>query len=61
MRILHVIGTVDPASGGPSEVVRVLVGFKPPATEVEVVTLDDQQSEFLEQAAGPLLSKLRAL
>ena len=54
MRILHVIGTVDPASGGPSEVVRVLVGFKPPATEVEVVTLDNPQSEFLERMTFPV-------
>ena len=50
MRILHVIGTVDPAAGGPSEVVRVLVQFRPAGTEAEVLTLDDPRAEFLSRA-----------
>jgi len=50
MRILHVIGTVDPAAGGPSEVVRVLVQFRPAGTEAEVLTLDDPGAEFLSRA-----------
>jgi glycosyltransferase involved in cell wall biosynthesis len=54
MRILHVIGTVDPAAGGPSEVVRVLVQFRPGGTEAEVVTLDDPKAEFVRSAAFPL-------
>ena len=62
MRILHVIGTVDPAAGGPTEVVRVLVDFRPAGTEAEVVTLDDPQAEFVRQtgfvvqALGPVRS-----
>lgn len=54
MRILHVIGTVDPAAGGPSEVVRVLVQFPPAGTEAEVVTLDDPRAEFLKKAGYPV-------
>jgi glycosyltransferase involved in cell wall biosynthesis len=54
MRILHVIGTVDPAAGGPSEVVRVLVEFRPPGTEAEVVTLDDPHADFLKDARFPV-------
>lgn len=54
MRILHVIGTVDPAAGGPTEVVRVLVEFRPAGTEAEVVTLDDPRAEFLATAGLPV-------
>jgi glycosyltransferase involved in cell wall biosynthesis len=50
MRILHVIGTVNPAAGGPSEIVRVLVQFRPVGTEAEVVTLDDPDADFVQQA-----------
>jgi len=47
MRILHVIATVDPAAGGPSEVVRMLVQLRPEGTEAEVVALDDPRDEYL--------------
>ena len=39
-RILHIIATVDPAAGGPSESVRILLGFKDIGYLGEVVTLD---------------------
>ena len=54
MRILHVIGTVNPAAGGPTEVVRVLAQFRPQGSEAEVVTLDDPQAEFLGQVGFPV-------
>src|SRR5438874_10367499 len=54
MRILHVIGTVDPAAGGPSEVVRVLVQFRAAGSDAEVVTLDDPQAEFVYRAQFPV-------
>ena len=30
MRILHIVGTISPAAGGPTEVIRMLVRFAPP-------------------------------
>jgi glycosyltransferase involved in cell wall biosynthesis len=62
MRILHVIGTMDPAAGGPTEVVRMLVQLRPAGTEAEVVTLDDPKELFLQefgvtvQGLGPVKS-----
>jgi glycosyltransferase involved in cell wall biosynthesis len=47
MRILHVIPTLDPTTGGPTEVVRVLLGHGPDDYEQEVVTLDDPAAPFL--------------
>jgi glycosyltransferase involved in cell wall biosynthesis len=47
MRILHVIGTLDPEAGGPSEVVRVLVEYGPREYASEVVSLDDPEAPFL--------------
>lgn len=46
-RILHVISTVDPAAGGPSESVRTLLGFKEIGYLGEVVTLDPPDAPFL--------------
>jgi glycosyltransferase involved in cell wall biosynthesis len=47
MRILHVIRTLNPAAGGPSEIVRVLVEYKPKDSDVEVLTLDDPSAPFV--------------
>jgi|ERR1017187_622103 glycosyltransferase involved in cell wall biosynthesis len=49
MRILHVIGTLDPEAGGPSEVVRVLIEYAPEHYSSEVVTLDDPDAPFLRE------------
>jgi glycosyltransferase involved in cell wall biosynthesis len=50
MRILHMIGTLNPEAGGPSEVVRVLVEHAPEGYAAEVVTLDDPRAGFLGDA-----------
>jgi glycosyltransferase involved in cell wall biosynthesis len=48
MRILHVMGTLDPAGGGPAEGVRRLTtGYRQAGHEAEVATLDDPDSPFL--------------
>ncbi|SEG32070.1 Glycosyltransferase involved in cell wall bisynthesis [Bryocella elongata] len=48
-RILHLIGTVDPAAGGPTEVIRMLVKHAPPDFESEVATIDDPFASFLHE------------
>ncbi len=45
--ILHVIATLDPAAGGPSDSVRVLLNFGPSGYTGEVVCLDDPNASFL--------------
>ena len=54
MRILHVIGTIDPAAGGPTEVVRVLIENRPEGSSAEVVTLDDPAAAFVREAKYPI-------
>ena len=54
MRILHVISALDPAAGGPAEVVRVLMEYGPEGCDQEVVTLDDPDESFLRQIAFPV-------
>ncbi len=62
MRILHIIGTLDPAAGGPSESVRVLLSFGPIGYTGEVVTLDapgetfDKDIQFPVHTLGPQTS-----
>ena len=53
-RILHVIATVDPAAGGPSESVRVLLGFEDIGYLGEVVTLDTPGAPFLAALPFPV-------
>ena len=51
MRILHIIGTLDPQAGGPSNAVRRIVAAYPGVgSEGEVVTLDRPDSPFLSVA-----------
>ena len=54
MRILHVIPSLDPATGGPTEVVRVLLNYGPEDYEQEVVTLDDPGAPFLQEMGVPV-------
>jgi len=54
MRILHIVGTVSPAAGGPSEVIRTLVRYAPPDIESEVATIDDPASPFLADYPCPV-------
>jgi glycosyltransferase involved in cell wall biosynthesis len=54
MRILHIVGTISPAAGGPTEVVRMLVRYAPPGYTAELVTLDDPAAEFLRDLDFPV-------
>lgn len=54
MRILHIIGTIDPAAGGPSESVRVLLSFGPIGYTGEVVTLDSPDATFFSDIPFPV-------
>ena len=54
MRLLHIIGTMSPEAGGPTESVRTLVTFGPPNYLGEVVTLDDPDAPFLKNYDFPV-------
>ena len=54
MHILHIIGTIDPAAGGPSESVRALLRFGPPGYTGEVLTLDPSGAEFFKDLPCPV-------
>ena len=54
MRILHVICTLDPASGGPCESVKTLMTFSSLGYTGEAVTLDDPESPFLKNIGFPV-------
>jgi glycosyltransferase involved in cell wall biosynthesis len=47
MRILHIVGTVSPQAGGPTEVIRMLIRYAPPGYTGELATLDDPAAPFL--------------
>jgi len=48
MRILHIVGSINPAAGGPTEAIRMIIHYRPPGYEAEVVTLDDPAAPFLQ-------------
>lgn len=53
MRILHVIPSLSPASGGPAEALRQLVRAYPAAgVEAEIACLDDPDSPWISGNAG---------
>jgi glycosyltransferase involved in cell wall biosynthesis len=54
MRILHIIGTLNPAAGGPTESVRVLLSYGPIGYTGEVVTLDDPSAPYLKEIPFPV-------
>ena len=54
MRILHIIGTLSPEAGGPTESVRVLLSYGPIGYTGEVVTLDSPDSPFLKDIGFPV-------
>ena len=54
MRILHIIGSISPAAGGPTEAVRMLVEHAPQGVTSEVVTTDDPAAEFLQSFPCPV-------
>ena len=49
MRLLHIIGTISPEAGGPTESVRSLLNFGPTDYRGEVVTLDAPDAPFLKE------------
>ena len=62
MRLLHIIGTISPEAGGPTESVKSLLTYGPPDYRGEVVSLDPPDSPFLKDlpftvhALGPTTS-----
>ena len=54
MRILHIIGTLDPRFGGPTESVRMLLSYGPVGYTGEVVTLDEPNAPFLRNLGFPV-------
>jgi glycosyltransferase involved in cell wall biosynthesis len=55
MRILHIIGTLNREAGGPSQAVRVLLGYGPEVYPAEVVTLeDDPAAPYLKEITFPV-------
>ncbi|GAC1355472.1 MAG: glycosyltransferase [Acidobacteriaceae bacterium] len=54
MRLLHIIGTMSPEAGGPTESVRSLITYGFPGYIGEVVTLDDPSSPFLKNYHFPV-------
>jgi glycosyltransferase involved in cell wall biosynthesis len=54
MRILHIVGTISPAAGGPTEVIRMLIRYAPEGFENELVTTDDPAAEFLSALPFPV-------
>ena len=54
MRILHIIGTLNPEAGGPTESVRVLLSYGPMGYTGEVVTLDDPSAPYLDNIGFPV-------
>jgi glycosyltransferase involved in cell wall biosynthesis len=54
MRILHIIQTLDPAAGGPSESVRSLMTFSGIGYTGEAVTLDPPDAPFLKNFDFPV-------
>ncbi|MDE1161266.1 MAG: hypothetical protein PW792_04880 [Acidobacteriaceae bacterium] len=47
MRILHIVGTLDPKGGGPQTAVRMMVEHQPEGYTSEVVTADPADAPFL--------------
>ena len=54
MRILHIVGTVSPAAGGPTEVIKMLIRYAPPGYTGELATLDDPAAPFLNDLPFPV-------
>jgi glycosyltransferase involved in cell wall biosynthesis len=54
MHILHIIATIHPEAGGPSESVRVMLDYAPPGYTSEVVTQDDPAAPFIKTFPYPI-------
>jgi glycosyltransferase involved in cell wall biosynthesis len=49
MKILHIVGSINPAAGGPTEAIRMIIRYRPPGYDAEVVTLDSPDAPFLSE------------
>lgn len=54
MQILHIIGTLSPEAGGPSQAVRMILSHREIGYRGEVVTLDDPAAPFLKTLDFPV-------
>lgn len=54
MRVLHVVGTISPDAGGPTEAIRMLIHHAPAHYRSEVATLDSPQAPFLAELPFPV-------
>ena len=54
MRILHIIGTIDPAAGGPTEFVKALLSYGPTGYTGEIVTLDNPSAPYIKDIGFPV-------
>ena len=54
MKILHMVGTINPAAGGPTEAIRMLIRYAPPGYTAELATLDDPNAPFLRDLPFPV-------
>jgi len=54
LRILHIVATISPAAGGPSEAIQMLIRYAPPGDTAELATLDDPAAEFLAALPFPV-------
>ena len=54
MRILHIVGSIDPAAGGPTEAIRMLVQHAPEGFSAELVTLNDPAEPYLRDLPCPV-------
>ena len=54
MRVLHIVGSIDPAAGGPTEAIRMLIQHAPEGYTAELVTLNDPAAPFLRDLPIPV-------
>ena len=54
MRVLHIVGSIDPAAGGPTEAIRMLMRYAPEGYSAELVTLNDPSEPFLGDLPFPV-------
>ncbi len=54
MHVLHIVGTLNPAAGGPSEAIRMLVRHASAGYTAEIATLDDPSAPFLTDLPCPV-------
>lgn len=54
MQILHIIGTLDPEAGGPSQAVRTFFSYRDIGYLGEAITLDDPANPYLKNMEFPV-------